>query len=75
VGLHPTSQMVHLVFVHALAELSRRQKAAIGRQKCQFAHLAARRRHTKRGSPALNRDKSEGRPGSIPTAPTNHPIC
>ena len=75
VGLYPTSQTTDFVVATALAELARRQKAAIGLQMTLSRLLAARQQYPNCGADAVNHSGFEGLPGSIPTAPTNHPIC
>jgi hypothetical protein len=70
VGLYPTSQITDFVVATALAELARRQKAAIGPQMTLCRLLAARRQHPNCGADAVNHSGFEGLPGSIPTAPT-----
>jgi hypothetical protein len=71
VGLYPTSQTVDLFDAQALAELSRRQKAAIEPQMTLSRLLAARPEHPNCGVDVVNHSEFEGLPGSIPTAPTN----
>jgi hypothetical protein len=74
VGLYPTSQITDFVVATALAELARRQKAAIGPQMALSRLLAARKQHLNCGLDVVNHSEFEGLSGSIPTAPTNQPF-